>query len=100
MSHHLVTPMGLVWIAAVRVCIGAVLLLAARNSRMPRTLRALGVIALVAGVTVPLLGVDRVRSIVDWWTTQGNLLVRASGACATALGVFVASVSRYRARAA
>ncbi len=46
---YVVTPVGLAAIAALRVAIGLVLMLVAPISRVPRTLRVVGAVVLVAG---------------------------------------------------
>ena len=60
-----VTPIGLYVVAALRVVIGLVLLGASSASRMPRTLRVFGVVALVGGLATPLLGVERANAIMN-----------------------------------
>jgi hypothetical protein len=84
------TPRGLYAIAVLRVGIGLVLMLAAPISRSPKTLRVLGAVAIVAGITTPLFGVGRARAIVDWETTQGTALLRVVAALVVALGGFIA----------
>ena len=73
---YVVTPLGLYVVAAVRVGIGLLLMLVARISRAPRTLRAFGAVVFVAGLATPLFGVERARAILDWEATQGTALVR------------------------
>jgi hypothetical protein len=75
-GRYVVTPLGLYVVAAVRVGIGVLLMLVARTSRAPRTLRAFGAVVFVAGLATPLFGVERTRAILDWEATQGTALVR------------------------
>ena len=75
-GRYVVTPIGLYVIAAVRVGVGLLLILVARISRAPRTLRVFGAVVLVAGLATPLFGVERARAILDWEATQGTALVR------------------------
>jgi hypothetical protein len=89
-GHHLTTPVGLYVAAALRVGIGLVLTLAAANSRAPKTLRVIGIIAIVAGLTTPWLGVERTRAILDWWSAQGPVLMRLGPGFALILGGFIA----------
>jgi len=89
-GRYVVTPAGLYAIAALRIGIGLVLLLVAPISRTPRTLRVLGAVALVSGLTTPLLGVERARALVDWETTQGTALLRVGAGLALAIGGFIA----------
>jgi hypothetical protein len=40
------------------------------DSRATKTLRAVGVVIVAAGLVTPLLGVECARAFVDWWTAQ------------------------------
>jgi hypothetical protein len=90
LAGYAVTPVGLYVVAAVRVGIGLVLILAAAISRAPRTLRALGAVALVAGLTTPFFGAERARAILDWQLSQGTVLLRIGAGLALAIGGFIA----------
>jgi len=89
-GRYVVTPVGLYAIAALRVSIGLLLMLVAPISRVPRTLRVLGALVLVAGLATPVFGVDRTRAILDWEATQGTALLRAGAVAALAAGGFIA----------
>ncbi|SRR6266545_293397 len=90
MAPQMVTPTGLYIAAALRIGIGLVLLAAAPASRMPKTLRVFGVIALIAGVVTPFFGVDRAHAIVNWWSNQGAGAIRIFGLLALAVGGLIA----------
>ena len=89
-ASHFATPGGLYIAAGLRVGIGLVLLLAARGSLTPNLLRVLGVLAFVGGLATPLVGVERVRAILDWCSHQGPIILRLGAAFALALGSFIA----------
>ena len=89
-GRYVVTPNGLYAVAALRVGIGLVLMLVARVSRAPRTLRTLGAVVLVAGLATPLFGVDRARAVLDWEATQGTALIRIGAGLAVLGGAFIA----------
>ena len=99
----IVAPSGLVWIsrrfvspaewyalAAVRVAFGVILFVVAKTSRMPKTLRFVALVPIVAGLAIPFVGVDRARATVDWLSLQGPATVRFSSIPVLALGGFVA----------
>ena len=102
----ILVPSGLVWIAehsltsgafyviaTVRVAFGLVLISVASVSRVPKTLRVLGCLILVAGITTALTGllaIERARAIIEWWSQQGPGVVRLTGIPVLALGGFVA----------
>ena len=89
-GRYVVTPGGLYAVAALRIGIGLVLMLAARISRAPRTFRALGAFVIVAGLATPLFGVERSRAILDWEATHGTALIRVGAGLAVILGGFIA----------
>ena len=88
-GQAVVTPVGLYVVAGVRLCIGAVLLLAASASRMPRTVRVAGAFVVLAGIATPICGVYRSRAVLDWLTLQGPGLMRADALLAMAVGIFI-----------
>jgi len=89
-GRYVATPVGLYVIAAIRVAIGLVLMLVAPTSRVPRTLRVVGAVVLVAGLATPLFGVERTRAILDWESTQGTALIRVMAGLVLAIGAFIA----------
>jgi len=89
-GRYVVTPVGLYAVAALRVGIGLVLMLVARISRAPKTLRVFGAVALVGGLATPLFGVERARAILDWEATHGAALIRVGAGLALAAGGFIA----------
>jgi hypothetical protein len=87
---YFATPVGLYSAAAVRVAMGLVLILAARASRAPKTLRVLGAVVCVQGLAATFFGPDRARAILEWETMQGTALLRVGAAVAVASGAFLA----------
>jgi uncharacterized membrane protein len=99
LGRHALTPVGLYVIAAVRIGIGIILLLAAPVSRAPRTLRVFGIIAIIAGLATPFVGVETSRRVMDWWLAQGFGCVRLLAGIALVLGGFLAYAVAPRRRA-
>jgi hypothetical protein len=92
-AQHSVTPGAFYLIAAVRVLFGLVLISAASASRAPRTLRIVGYVIVVAGLATALtglVGIERARTIIDWWLQQGAGIIRLTSVVLVALGGFVA----------
>ena len=87
---YFATPAGLYAAAAVRLAMGLVVILSATDSRAPRTLRALGAVMCMQGLTATLLGPDRARAILEWETMRGTALLRVGAAVALAAGGFMA----------
>jgi hypothetical protein len=99
LGQHSVTPVGLYWVAALRVILGLVLLGASAASGMPRTLRVLGILALAGGLATLFLSAERAGAIMNWMLAPGPLVVRLWALLAVAFGSFIiyAVVSRQRA---
>ena len=93
-GRSVLTPGGLYAIAALRIGIGLVFVLAASASRAPRVLRVLGVTVIIAGLMTPWFGVARSLAVMDWWASVGPSLRRLEAGLAIALGGFVVYVSR------
>src|SRR5438093_1372118 len=87
-GRNAVTPAGVYVIAGLRVCVGLVLTIAAPRSQMPKTVRILGAIALINGITTPMFGVDRSRAAFNWWASQGPFFIRLASVIAAAFGAF------------
>jgi hypothetical protein len=85
---YITTPVGLYAAGAVRVAMGLVLILAAPDSRGPKTLRALGAAVCLQGLAATLFGPDRARAILEWEATQTALL-RAGAVVALVTSGFV-----------
>lgn len=83
------TQAGLYAAMAIRLGMGATLIVAAPDSRLPQALRVLGAIVFAAGVITPFLGVERVERIVAWWSARPALFQRAWAALPLAFGAFV-----------
>ena len=80
----------LYWASGVRVLVGSILVIAASSTGFPGFVRALGVILVAAGVSIPLLGEERVARMAEWWLQQSDLVLRGWGVVAAVLGAVVA----------
>ena len=89
-GRHSVTPVGIYIVAALRIGIGLLLARVAPVSRAPKTLRILGVIAVLGGVATLFLGAERGQAILEWWSAQGPVLIRLGPGLALVLGGFIA----------
>jgi hypothetical protein len=86
---YFATP-GLAYtVVAVRSAMGFGLILAASRSRWPRSLRALGVVVCLQGLSATFLGLDRARAVMEWEGMQGPAILRAGAAVALASGSFI-----------
>ena len=89
-SLPFLTAAGLYAAAALRVVLETALFVAAPTSRAPKTVRTLGVVIIVAGLITPLIGVERARTIIEWWAAQGPAFMCLWAGVALTLGLFLA----------
>jgi hypothetical protein len=75
--------------SVVRVAVGIVLLLAAPQCRFTTAVQVFGVIAILAGVALPLLGTERANRLFDWFARQSDTAARAWAVVAILIGVFL-----------
>ena len=88
-GRSLLFPVALYFVAAFRIGVGTVLLLAAADSRLPTLLRIFGIVIILAGVFTLFLGVEHSRAILEWWSNQGPLFMRFCLAGPLVIGSFI-----------
>ncbi len=88
--HRFLEHRWVYWVSGVRVLVGGVLVLAAPATRMSGFIRAVGVLLIAAGVSIPLLGEERVDRMAEWWLGQSDVMLRAWGEVAAVVGAVVA----------
>ena len=94
LERSVMTPTGLYAIAALRIAIGLVFVFAAPASLAPRTLRVLGLLVIIAGLSTPWFGVDRAQAVLNWVASAGPLLMRLDAVVGIAIGGFLMYVFR------
>jgi hypothetical protein len=87
-QHNFATPTGLYTAGGVRVAMGLVVILGATASRAPKTLRLLGALMCMQGLSATILGPEHARTVVQWETMRPALL-RAGAVVALASGAFM-----------
>lgn len=85
---------GLYAATAIRLALGAGLLMVADTSRVPVLIRVLGAIILIIGIMMPFIGLDRHRRMIDWWFSLGRIVQIIWGMAAFALGLFLINAIR------
>jgi hypothetical protein len=88
------TPGALYAAGAVRIAIGLVLILAALNSRWPRTLRALGAVMSLQALAPTIFGLERARAILEWEAMHTALLRVGAVVALIASGFIVFAVTK------
>jgi hypothetical protein len=92
-SQSFVSLTGIYFAAALRCAVGGALLFVARGSRAPAILRIMGAASLVAGLTMPLLGVDSAKARIEW-EAEHMMFFRLEGVLFVWAGVIVYTLSR------
>src|SRR4051812_27305850 len=88
--QYFATPVRLYAASAVRIAMGLVVILSAAPSRAPKTLRTLGAVMCMQGLSATLMGPEHARVVLEWETAQGTALLRVGAAVAFAAGLFLA----------
>jgi hypothetical protein len=86
--QYFATPAGLYTAGAVRLAMGLVVILGATASRAPKTLRLLGALMCMQGLSATILGPEHARTVLEWETMRPALL-RAGTIVALASGLFM-----------
>jgi hypothetical protein len=80
---------GLYVAAAFRIALGISLIYSAHTSHTPEVIRIVGIVILLAGLALPFIGVDRVRTVIEWLSSRGPLAVRIWAGVTLAFGLFL-----------
>ena len=86
--QYFATPAGLYTAGAVRLAMGLVVIRCATASRAPTTLRVLGALMCMQGLSATLLGPEHARTVLEWEAMRPALL-RAGAMVALVSGVFM-----------
>jgi hypothetical protein len=79
-----------IWVTAIaRMAIGALLLIAARGTRTPRTVRVIAIIIFLAGGATVFMGPEQAQSLKDWWSSKGPDALRIAACLPLAAGCFI-----------
>lgn len=85
--RSLVATQGALYvIGAIRMAFGVVLIMAAAGSRVPKTLRIVGAVMMLAGLSTPMFGIERTKVVMEWEVAQGPAFMRIVGVVVLALG--------------
>ncbi len=90
LGRSLQGPTALYFVAAVRVIFGVSLLWVASASRMPLTIRVIGILIIIVGILGLFYGAERSSAMLDLWEAQGPVFMRAWAGAAVVFGLFIA----------
>lgn len=77
--------------SALRIVIGALFVVAAPDTRAPVFILVVGVVLILAGITLPALGAHRTERFAEWWLGRPNAVIRFWALAAMVFGAFVAA---------
>jgi hypothetical protein len=95
-AKYTFTSTGIYVAAIVRMAVGLLLFVAAKATRTPKTVLAIALILLVAGVATALITVERAQFLRDWWLGRGPGALRIAACVPLAIGCFVAGATLSR----
>jgi len=72
-----------------RILVGILFLLAAPRSRVVWVIVTMGILALLGGITIFILGLERVKSMLRWWQGKSLPVLRLIALLAIALGMLI-----------
>lgn len=75
--------------AGVRVLMGLILMIGASDTAFPTLIRFVGAVVVFKAALVPFLGLDQVRSIIDWFQDRPPLLIRFLFLLVVSFGAFL-----------
>jgi hypothetical protein len=78
---------------AIRVVMGALLWWLAEDLRHTPVMRILAAIAIFAAVGILLMGQGRLNTLVDWWLSRSDGLLRLSALLAAVFGAYLVYVA-------
>ena len=79
------------WIISIfRVALGIGFLFNAEKSSAPTLILTFGIVVIVAGITAPIVGSERLKTFADWWMNQNEFFIRILGFFALLLGIAIA----------
>jgi hypothetical protein len=77
------------WIGLLRILFGIIFLLAASVCRWTEVIRVLGVLFIIAGSFIFILGIRKVKSVLEWWSKKPALILRLLTLLAVAFGILI-----------
>jgi len=74
---------------AFRIVIGAVLIYAAQKALIPWIPRIIGIIAVVGGIIIYPLGIQRIHAMMEWWKGSSDNRIRMIAVIAEMVGILL-----------
>jgi uncharacterized protein YjeT (DUF2065 family) len=75
--------------ALLRLVLAVVFLLAARQCRQFWVIFAFGILFIISGLLIFILGLEKVKSYINWWQKQPVMLLRVMAVVGLAIGAII-----------
>jgi len=75
--------------APIRLALGVVFLMGARECKQFWVIFAFGILLLISGILVLVLGPNKLRPMIEWFQKQSGVLLRAMALLVLAIGVVI-----------
>lgn len=72
-----------------RLVLAVIFLLAARECDLTRVIIFFGILFLISGLLTFIIGLEKAKSIIDWWQKQSAFVLRLLALVALAIGVVI-----------
>ncbi len=76
-------------VGVLRILIGIVLLMAASQCRLIWVVVTLGLLVLIKGVLIFILGIEKIKSMLNWWGQRPLGILRLMGLIALSIGALL-----------
>jgi len=73
----------------IRLLLGGILLYYMPQARLPQVIFALGVLALVGGLLIFVLGLEKLKGVLGWWDKKPDSLLRLLSLLVFAFGALI-----------
>jgi uncharacterized protein YjeT (DUF2065 family) len=73
----------------IRFALAVVFLVAARECKHSWVIFAFGILFIISGLLIFILGLEKLKSIIDWYQKQSVLLLRVVAVIALAIGAVI-----------
>ena len=74
------------FVALIRFALGIVFFIAALKCKHPWIIIGFGIVFLISGLLIFILGLKRLKSMLEWWQKQSTLLIRILAAITIVIG--------------
>ncbi len=79
----------MLWAVVFRLVIGVLFVLSSKDTRYPHFIFWLGIVTLLSGITLPIIGQERIKKIINWWLDKPTIVQILWALIAFIFGLFI-----------